>query len=123
MSLAGWCVLGAALMPYVFAGIAKWDSNFDNARPRTFLAALEGYQQRAHWAQLNSFEAFPAFAVAVLLAQQTQAAQPTVDALAFAFVALRVVYGACYLADWPTARSIVWIAAVGCVVALFLTAA
>jgi len=123
MPLAYWCVLIAALMPYVFAGIAKWDASFDNARPRLFLASLGGYQQRAHWAQLNSFEAFPAFAAAVLIARGSDANPALVDALALSFIALRVAYGVCYLANWATARSIVWTAALACVIGLFAAAA
>lgn len=124
MTAAYWCVLAAALMPYMFAGIAKFgDRRYDNRAPRDFLASLEGRQKRADWAQQNSFEAFPAFAAAVIIAHLAQAAQPAVDTLAIAFVLLRLGYGWAYISDRPTIRSLIWIAALGCVVALFVVAA
>lgn len=124
MTTAYWCVLAAALMPYAFAGIAKFgDRRYDNRAPRDFLASLEGRQKRADWAQQNSFEAFPAFAAAVIIAHLAQAAQPAVDTLAIAFVLLRLGYGWAYISDRPTIRSLIWIAALGCVVALFVVAA
>ncbi|MFM7569907.1 MAG: MAPEG family protein [Betaproteobacteria bacterium] len=39
------------------------------------------------------------------------------------FVLLRIVYGWAYITDRPTLRSLVWIAALACVVALFVVAA
>jgi len=78
---------------------------------------------RAHWAHLNSFEAFPPFAAAVLIAQQLGAAQGRIDLLAIAFVVLRVLYGICYLADQATLRSLVWAAGFACTVALFVIGA
>jgi len=124
MTTAYWCVLAAALMPYLFAGIAKFgDRRYDNRAPRDFLSSLEGRQKRADWAQQNSFEAFPAFAAAVIIAHLAQGAQGAINALAVTFVLLRIVYGWAYITDRPTLRSLVWIAALGCVVALFVVAA
>ena len=111
MTLALWCVLIAAFIPFVFAGMAKSQGRFDNAR------------QRAHWAQLNTFEAFPPFAAGVIIAEMTAASQPWVNALAVAFVLLRLGYGFAYVADRPTLRSLVWTGAFACTVGLFLVAA
>lgn len=123
MTLANWCVLAAALMPYAFTGLAKSRRDFDNARPRDWLAAVGGWRQRAHWAQLNSFEAFPPFAAGVIVAQQAGAPQAHVDALAVAFVGLRLVYGGLYMADCPGLRSVAWTLAMGMTVGLFVSAA
>ncbi len=124
MTIAYWCVLAAALLPFVFTGVAKFSGpGFNNRRPREFQATLTGMRGRAHAAHLNSFEAFPPFAAAVIIAHQLQAAQATVDALAVAFIALRLVYGVLYIADLHWWRSIVWTLALGCVVALFVVAA
>ena len=120
MNVAYACLLAAALLPYVFTGIAKWSGEFDNRVPREYLSRLSGYRQRAHWVQLNAFETFPVFAAGVLVAHQVGAPQGRIDALALAFVAARVLYGVCYLADLATLRSLVWIASMGIVVALFL---
>jgi uncharacterized MAPEG superfamily protein len=103
------CVLVAAFLPLLFTAIAKLLHlrEFDNRSPREFQARLSGTALRAHWAHLNSFEAFPPFAAGVLAAQQMAAPQGRIDMLAIAFVVLRLAYGACYLADLATLRSVV----------------
>ncbi|MCE3005022.1 MAG: MAPEG family protein [Xanthomonadaceae bacterium] len=124
MTIAYWCVLVAAFLPFVFTGYAKFSGpGFTNRHPREFQAGLTGVRGRAHAAHLNSFEAFPPFAAAVIIAHQLQAPQATVDGLALAFIGLRLAYGALYIADLHWWRSIVWTLGVGCVVALFVVAA
>lgn len=124
MSVAYWCVLAAALLPFLFTGIAKFSGpGFDNARPRDFQGKLTGLRQRAHWAHLNSLEAFPPFAAAVIIAQQLGAAQGSIDGLALAFIGARLAYGALYIADQPSLRSVVWTIGLGCVIGLFVIAA
>ena len=126
MTLAYWCVLVAAYLPIVWTGIAKFGAggrDFDNAAPRAMLAKLDGWRQRANWAQLNGFEAFPPFAAAVIIAHLTSVPQPRIDALALAFIAARIVYGVFYLMNLATLRTVSWMTATGCVVALFVSAA
>lgn len=120
MTTALWCVLAAGLLPYLATVIAKGGARFDNRNPRPWLAKLTGWRSRAHAAQLNGFEAFPLFAVAVLVAQQLHAPQPRVDLLALTFVAARIAYLVSYLADWHLVRSAVWAIGIGSAVALFL---
>jgi uncharacterized MAPEG superfamily protein len=124
MTLAHLCIAIAIVTPYVFTSIAKLSRpgfTFEhNRNPRDWLDRLDGYRKRAHFAQLNSFEVVPAFCAAVLVAHQVgAAAQSTIDALAVAFVISRLLYGACYVADWAVARSVVWFAGMGCIAALF----
>lgn len=110
MTTALWCVLAAALLPYLATTIAKaGGSRYNNRDPRTWLEKQDGFRRRANSAQLNSFEAFPFFAVAVIVAQMLQAPQERVDALAIIFVAARVGYLVAYLGDWHWARSIAWL--------------
>jgi uncharacterized MAPEG superfamily protein len=124
MTTAFWCILVAGVMPYLFTAIAKGSGErYNNRDPRGWQARLAGLPARAHAAHLNSFEAFPFFAAAVIVAQLAQAPQERIDALALAFIALRLAYGVCYLANWPMARSLVWLAAFGCTVAMFVAAA
>jgi uncharacterized MAPEG superfamily protein len=126
-----WCVLIAALMPVVCAGIAKWgsfgkrrrDGGYDNHDPRDWLAKQQGFRNRANAAQANCFEALPFFIGALVLAQQMQAPVSTVQLLAAIFVALRAVYVGLYLADLPMARSLVWMSAVGVNIALLFAGA
>src|SRR5207249_4652494 len=80
----------------------------DNRAPRPSLESLSGWRQRADWAHRNHFEAFPTFAAAVLVAKLTHAPQTWIDQLAGAFVLLRVIYTALYVAGQATLRSIVW---------------
>ena len=126
MTTAYWCVLIAAYLPIAFTGIAKFGAggkDFDNAAPRAMLAKLDGWRARANWAQANGFEAFPPFAAAVIIAHLTAVPQARIDLLALSFIGLRLVYGALYIANLATLRSIVWIASVGCVIGLFVSAA
>jgi uncharacterized MAPEG superfamily protein len=124
MTTAYWCVLVAALMPFLFTGIAKFSGpGFNNRTPRDFQDRLDGMRKRAHWAHLNSFEAFPPFAAAVIIAHQLGAAQGRVDLLAVVFILARLAYGALYMADLATLRSLAWVVGLGCVVGLFAIAA
>lgn len=127
MTLADTCLLIACLLPIVCAGIAKSkgfgkprrEGGFDNHNPRQWLANLQGWQARAQAAQMNSFEALPVFIAGVLVAERLGADQGTVNALAMAFVLLRVGFIAAYLADRANLRSLVWVLGLGCSVALF----
>lgn len=127
MTIAEFCILVACLLPIVCAGIAKSrgfgkprrEGGFDNHHPRAWLAGLEGWQARAHAAQLNSFEVLPLFIAGVLVAQNHHAAQHTVDALALAFIALRIGFIWAYLSDRANLRSALWTLGLVCCMAQF----
>ncbi len=109
MSLAVVCLIIAALLPVVCAAIAKWGpQDFDNHQPRAWLATQTGHRARANAAQANSWEAFPVFAVGVLLAMQAGASTAVLDLLAAVFILSRIAYIAFYVTDRSSARSIVW---------------
>lgn len=109
MSLAIVCIVIAAILPIVCAGISKWGlRDYDNRAPREWLARQTGARARADAAQANSWEAFPVFAAGVLVALNTGAAPLTVDLLAAFFIASRIAYIWLYVSDRATARSIVW---------------
>ncbi len=123
MTVALWCVLAAGILPYVATLIAKSGrKGFDNRTPRDWLAKQEGFRKRANAGQLNSFEAFPLFAAAVIIAHLVRGPQPLVDLLALLFVALRVLYLVCYLANQSMLRSLVWFAGLAIVAAIFVAA-
>ena len=115
-TIAYWCVLVAALLPIVCAGIAKSgmfgkprrEGGYDNNDPRTWLARQTDWRARANAAQANSFEALPFFIGAVIIAHQLGAHQGRLDILAFAFVVLRMVYIMMYVSGMATVRSVVW---------------
>ena len=124
MTLAYWCVFVAAILPFMWSMSWRWPvySFRDNLAPRRFEESLTGWRQRAHWAHLNAFENFPAFAAAVIVAQQLHAAQSTVDSLAIAFVAFRVAHGIFYLANIGALRSLAFAGGAVCTIAIFLSA-
>jgi uncharacterized MAPEG superfamily protein len=122
MTIAYWCVLAAAGLIYAATGLAKGGGRMPpraNSTPREWLAKLEGWPKRANWAQQNSFEVFPIFAAAVIIAEAVHAPQARIDTLALSFIAIRVVYLLLYLADLAMLRSVVWTAGMVCVAWLF----
>ena len=110
LTLAYWCVLVAALLPYVAAYIAKIGAfdRSDNQKPREWSARQSGWRARAYAAQSNGFEGLPLFIGAVVIAHQLAAAQGWLDTLALAYVLLRIVYIAVYVAGLGSVRSAVW---------------
>ena len=120
MTIAYACLLFMGPFPYVAAGIAKKGfEGYDNAMPRQWLSKQTGFRARANAAQANLFESLPLFFAAVIIAHIANAPQARIDLLALGFVAARVAYLICYVANWPTARSIVWFLGLICVVSLF----
>ena len=120
MTIAFACVLFMGLLPYVAAGIAKKGfENYDNSQPRAWLAQQSGFRARANAAQANLFESLPFFFAAVIIASLLHSPQARLDLLALGFVVSRIAYLICYVANWHTARSIVWLCGIACVVAIF----
>lgn len=120
MSTAYWCVLVAALLPYLTVGIAKALGRYDNDNPRA-MESFDGISLRAHGAHQNGFEALPLFAVAVLVASKgsPHAADGALDVLALGWIALRLIYTVVYLVGWSSIRSIVWACAWALSIAIF----
>lgn len=125
ISVAYWCVFVAALLPYVWVGLAKAGGRgYDNADPRGWLARQQdGRRVRANAAQLNAFEAFPAFAAGVVLADVAGVADARIALLALVFVAARVGHGIFYVAGLATLRSLAWLVGIVCAFALIAQAA
>ncbi len=121
-TLAHWCVLVAALLPIVCAGIAKWGTfrtprsqgGYDNVDPRAWLARQTDWRARANAAQANSFEALPFFIGAVVIAHQLGAPQGVLDILASDYVPLSMLRSAFMLIDdfaWAPERALATVAA------------
>ena len=120
MTIAYACLLFMGIFPYVAAGIAKKGfENYDNSMPRQWLAKQTGFRARANAAQANLFESLPLFFAAVIIASINNAPQTRIDLLALGFVVARIAFLICYLANWPTTRSIVWLIGLICVIAIF----
>ena len=123
MSQAFLCVLIAGLLPYLGTMVAKWGfRRFDNNNPRQWLAQQTGFRARGNAAQANSFEAFPFFAAGVIIATMAQVDAARIDLYAFVFVAARVGFIVCYVADKASMRSFCWLVGLLSVVGLFAAA-
>ena len=116
-------IIIACLLPYVFAVVAKMAGGFkreDNQNPREFLAKTTGLAARANAVQQNSFESLPLFIAAVLMAEYMVIPQVVVMMFGIAYIVLRIIYGICYLANWATLRSIVWMLSLLCPICILL---
>jgi uncharacterized MAPEG superfamily protein len=123
MTFALWTILAAAVLPLLCAAAAKSGGDrYDNNQPRIWESTLTGWRARANWAHRNHYEAFGPFAAAVLTAHWAHAQQGLVDALAGAFILVRLGYTGAYIADRPSLRSILWAVGFACVVLLFCAA-
>ena len=126
MSIAYWCILVTALLPYLWVFIAKRSGDrYNNRNPRAWMAKQEGnYKvQHANAAHLNGFEAFPAFVAGVLMAQLAGVPADTITPLAIGFVVARVLHGVFYLTDKHSLRSLSWLVGMLCAVGLMVLAA
>lgn len=125
IAVAYTCVLVAALLPYVWVGIAKAGARgYDNRDPRGWAARQrEPRRQRAYAAHLNAFEAFPAFAAGVVLARLAGVGDERIALIAVVFVAARLVHGLSYLADRALVRSLAWLVGIACSLGLLGLAA
>jgi uncharacterized MAPEG superfamily protein len=110
LTWAYWCVLIAALLPYMSSYIAKAGAFGvrDNEKPREWAGRQSGWRARAYASQVNGFEGLPFFIGAVVIAHQLGAAQYQIDSLAAAYVVLRIFYIALYIGGIGSARSAVW---------------
>ena len=117
-------ILAAGAMPWICAGIAKaGQRNYDNHNPREWLAKQTGYRARANAAQANCFEAFPMYAVGVLLAMLSNVDIDRIQMWTGLFIVARVAYIACYLMDKDKLRSLAWTVGVASTVALYVSSA
>jgi uncharacterized MAPEG superfamily protein len=110
MTVAEWCVFGALMLYLLTIVPIKWMGirQFDNAKPRDGAFYQDPLRARALGAHQNGIEAFPFFAIAVLLAEFRGAPQSLVNELAVLFLIVRIAYVLTYLGDRPTLRSILW---------------
>ena len=126
IATAYWCVVVAALLPYLWTTVAKASGErYDNRDPRGWVARQTNPRvHRANAAQLNAFEAFAPFAAAVVLAQLAGVSESRIAMLAIAFVVFRFLHGVIYtLGLKHSLRSLAWFAALACVVWLLVAAA
>src|ERR1700755_2611918 len=110
MTIAEWCVFGTLMLSLLTIVSVKWTGfrSFDNSRPRDPDFYDDPIRARALGAHQNGIEAFPFFAVAILLAEFRACPQNLINELAMLFVIVRIAYVFTYLGNRPTLRSILW---------------
>ena len=110
MTVAEFCVFGTLVLYLLTIVSVKWAGHrhFDNARPRDPAFYDDAIRARALGAHQNGIEAFPFFAVAVLLAEFRLGSMRTIDELAVLFLIVRIAYVFTYLGNRPTLRTILW---------------
>jgi uncharacterized MAPEG superfamily protein len=110
MTVAEWAVFGTLMLYLLTIAPIKWAGfrRFDNARPRDPTFYEDPIAARALGAHQNGIEAFPFFAVAVLLAEFRTGPQRLINELAVLFLIVRIAYVFTYLGNRPTLRSILW---------------
>ena len=110
MTIAEWCVFGTLMLYLLTIASIKWIGfrRFDNAKPRDPAFYESPIGARVLGAHQNGIEAFPFFAIAVLLAEFRAGPQQLIDELAVLFLIVRIAYVFTYLGNRPTLRSILW---------------
>jgi len=110
MTVAEWCVFGTVVVYLLTIVPTSWigQRSYNNAKPRDPGFYADPIRARALGAHQNGIEAFPFFAVAVLLAEFRTAPQSRIDELAVLFLIVRIAYVFTYLGDRPRLRSILW---------------
>ncbi|MBC7711337.1 MAG: MAPEG family protein [Rhizobacter sp.] len=129
MTIALLCILLAAIMPIVCAGLVKGrdmtvsfkDGGYDNRNPRDWIAKQQGSKKWAQAAQENCWEALPFFAASVIVSHMLGVIGWLPNALAVTFIVLRVIYIALYVTGKERPRSLVWVAAFFVNIAIFLS--
>ena len=111
MTTAYWCILIAALLPYL------WVTDRQGRRASATTIAIRAAGRRARTTRAASaptprssmrFEAFAPFAASVLMAQAADVDPARIAQLAIAFVVLRVLHGLFYIGNIHALRSLAW---------------
>lgn len=110
MTIAEYCIFGSVVLYLLTIVPIKWLGfrEFDNSKPRDPAFYHDAIRSRALGAHQNGIEAFPFFAVAVLLAEFRAAPQNLINELAILFLIVRIAYVLTYIGNRPSLRSILW---------------
>jgi uncharacterized MAPEG superfamily protein len=110
MTVAEYCVFACVALYLLTIVPVKWIGfrDYDNSKPRNPAFYQDAIRARALGAHQNGIEAFPFFAVAVLLAEFRAAPQNLINELAVLFLIVRIAYVFTYLGNRSRLRSILW---------------
>lgn len=118
MTIAIWCILIAAILPYVAFSFVK---GLDPNQPRHHVSDLIGRPARAYGAHLNALETFPWFASAVIVAHMVAGPSRMSDILAVLYVLVRLGHMAAYIGDRQPLRSATFTVSQLIAVAIFIS--
>ncbi len=110
MTIAEYCIFASVVLYLLTIAPIKWLGfrEYDNSKPRDPVFYHDAIRSRALGAHQNGIEAFPFFAVAVLLAEFRAAPQNLINELAILFLIVRIAYVLTYIGNRPSLRSILW---------------
>ena len=118
MTLLIWCLLIAAILPYLAKAPVAIAMNklggYDNNHPREQQSKLTGIGARALSAHQNAFESLIVFSAAILCALATNTITPSIQILAVVHICARIIYNILYLMNIGLLRSIVWVIGLLC---------
>ena len=118
MTIAIWCILVAAILPYVAVGFVR---GLDRNEPRAHLAELDSRSSRAFGAQLNGFETFPIFAAAVIVEHMVGGPSRFADIMAIFYVVCRIGHMSAYIARNQPLRSLAFALGQAAALAIFVS--
>jgi uncharacterized MAPEG superfamily protein len=104
-------IVAAALLiyfPYGIIAYARAKVGMDFSAPRALFDKLPDYGKRATWAHQNSFETFPLYTAAALMAYVTGVESPIAGGAAIAFVIARFLFSVFYILNIPPGRSLMF---------------
>jgi len=107
----------------VYVAQSNEGKGYDNKKPRDQQTRLKGWGARALASHVNAFEAFPAFAIAVIAAHVTQVPLGIQINLTVLWLLCRVAFTIFYIINIDALRSIVWFISTSTIAKLFLLAA
>lgn len=118
-----YCIVVAFLLiyfPFLAVAFARIGVGYDYYAPRAMFEKLPPYAQRATWAHQNSFEAFPIFAAAALMAYVTGVNSSIAAWAALTFITARLLYSVFYISNIPLLRSLMYAIGLVCSCTLFV---
>ena len=127
MTIPFWCLFAVILIPVPLAMLGgyyrgKTFGQADNKNPRAQVARLEGIGARTYAAQANAWEAAIVFTAAVLVSHLAGVSAESATPWTLAFVVFRILHAIFYIMDIDKARSGAFLAAIACMIALFVKA-
>jgi uncharacterized MAPEG superfamily protein len=127
MPITLWSLLVAALLPYIWFGLAaplrKQElGTLDANHPRLDEVKQTGRGARAMGAHKNAFEALGVWAPAVLAAHATNPQSTLAPTIAIAWMAVRFLHGVTYVIGIAPLRTLLFAVGMVCAVVMYLVA-